>query len=497
MIAALLLLLPALVRGESPQSAVIRLVKHKIVGPLVLTKYGTAWCLTGTCDYVVTNYHVAALFGNPIKYDGTKTAKKGVFLGTGERDYGARRIPLEMGGWQRYNPVRDVAILKFERPIPEHGAPAIFTGELEENEAVVAFSFPKGGRLRQQDGTYLGVFEDGELAFRIPNITSGCSGGLIVNQRGEAVGLLRAVNGDIVAAVPVWSVVEVARKSGLPFPEVKRPAEQPAFGESVSEDDYGVIESTGAPFSTGGVDPRPALPPGAVAGYLRESIAPLPTAHSGDNHHRKREPETVVALRQRAQQMADQMSSLVSVETAVASGYHQDDKFYQDEIRIVAGRQIFKSFKDARERTERLPPLNGTFFGSLWYDLLRTIGTKTSVRIEPKGHMLIGKQSLQVFQFEASPEDDVCSLKVLNSYGFGITATRVYRTACRGEIWTDASANILRISEQLDVPPDSGWSNLSLAILYGWILGPDGAQRLVPYSAAERITQGRAEHEYF
>jgi hypothetical protein len=173
--------------------------------------------------------------------------------------------------------------------------------------------------------------------------------------------------------------LEIARKAGLPFPKVKRPAPQPVFGEFVSEDDYGVIESTGAPFSTGGVNPRPALPPGAVAGYLREAVAPLPAAHPGNDHHRKREPETVIALRQRAQQMADQMSSLLSVETAVASGYHQDDKFYQDEIRIVAGRQIFKSFKDARERTERLPPSNGTFFGCLWYDLI--LGIHFRVRV--------------------------------------------------------------------------------------------------------------------
>jgi hypothetical protein len=425
--------------------------------------------------------------GSPVRLEGQKTAT--LFLDTNEDDTGARRVPRQIGGWQRYNPLRDVAILKFSSGIPNHTSPSIFTGELEEEEKVFSYSYPTGGSFTKIEGKYIGMFEDGELGFDMPGVMPGSSGGLITNEQGQAVALLRATDGQMVQAVPIWVIIDAARKAGLSYSEVKPPVMlAPPIDTTDSEDEIESVESTRAPISRGGIDPKPTLPSITAGLYLKEPISPLPPQHADADHHRPKEPIEVISLRRKAQDMVDQMSNLIALETAISSGYGQEDKPYQYEVRIIKNSQIFKSLYDGKERKHLAPPSNGTVFDNQWYELPKLIGTDMDLRIEPRGRILVGETLtkpgilVHVFQFEARMEDKALAFRAETGWGLGVVTHKVYPVSCRGEIWTDDGLNILRISVYLDIPINTGWNRLNSATLYGWLEEPDQKPILVPYS---------------
>jgi len=55
--------------------------------------------------------------------------------------------------------------------------------------------------------------------------------------------------------------------------------------------------------------------------------------------------------------------------------------------------------------------------------------------------------------------------------------------ACSGDVWTDEDMNILRISEDLELPPSkTRWRNLHAVVLYGWLKKPGEEPTLIPVS---------------
>jgi hypothetical protein len=67
--------------------------------------------------------------------------------------------------------------------------------------------------------------------------------------------------------------------------------------------------------------------------------------------------------------------------------------------------------------------------------------------------------------------------------------------ACQGEVWTDENLNILRITENEELPIEkTKWQKLHAAVTYGWLEQQTKEPRLVPtdiYLQAEFSGDGK------
>src|SRR3954463_802831 len=81
------------------------------------------------------------------------------------------------------------------------------------------------------------------------------------------------------------------------------------------------------------------------------------------------------------------------------------------------------------------------------------------------------------FTLRQQQNDNICVARVKKFWKDWIGTV-----PCHGEVWTDSELNIFRISEQMEMPPQSGVQSYSITILYGWLRHDRLAARLVPAS---------------
>lgn len=454
-----------------PQEVVVKVQAHGWRS----RNYGTAWCLNAECDVLVTNHHVARIVGPHPMVSGVKVAD--TLSATGENDEGAQVLATVIGplklAW-----LRDIALMTTQEPLARKGIRAVpfYPGQLQPDQNVIAFGFP-GGKLESVRGKFLEEQGGGLLLFEMERDTShGFSGGLILDEQGRAVGLLFGSAEDrprFVYAVPVWSLADFVKKARpqlhakLFSGELYRPEAQDRGAEAAV--DVSTMEFPASPQD--GYSPATALP----ESYLRPDEAPDSAPIARNNAS-----PAVLELRRSAQEMSLQMNNFIARQTLLLSHGHA----WQHELQIIDGQQHFRPVNGGKDSLEL--PLHevGPVPGDEWAELVRRIGFDSSLAIEFQRDTTVDNHAVKVFRYAARPEDEVCALRIARPFH----KTWKGSLACSGLIWTDEQSRILRVTQNLTPPPDTGLAGHSIVVLYGW-----WDKRLVPAQMylRSRTTDGK------
>ena len=111
------------------------------------------------------------------------------------------------------------------------------------------------------------------------------------------------------------------------------------------------------------------------------------------------------------------------------------------------------------------------------------VGEEFRLKVHQAADVLVNEQQMKVFQYYASVEDNLCHFLPVEDFAF-FTVSKPVAVACYGEVWTDDDANIIRISEHLELSDKlkayRGWEDLQDVLTYGWLKLADEPPRLVP-----------------
>lgn len=482
-----------------PEQVVVKIkktrprIKESIrkAGLAIRTDYGTGWCLDQECELVVGNHHVAERIGTPLKIKGVNVLR--TYSATGPQDEGAVWVKSPLGYSMKLVPVRDIAIFLMEHPLKGmHGIP-FSPRELREGENVTIYGNPGGGELTRSSATFYKESEDGVLFFKVKAgeekiLIPGISGGLVVNEKNEAVGLVQSIFGDMAGAVPIWSLFDFARKVlpdkyqeifSFPANEVYRP------GKLVAVD----LETQASALakdidpSTDGISPAPVLPE-EYLWYNLERPAPPLTLGTPDATLRRRgeEPPEIQLLRKNAQGMLQKIKDFTAVETDRSGGGRSPEVTTKYNVRMVFGEQTFTNLATGKEVSQLpCPKGNGLTPGGEWSSLPAMVGSELKLKIQQVDDLnLVGWGKVRIFRYEAPAEDKVAGFISCVNYFLFHTETNV-AVATRGEVWTNENLEILRITQELLVPRSTHWQRLRSSVMYGWLQSPTSRERrLVP-----------------
>jgi len=452
------------------------------------SKFGTGWCLDPDCGLVVTNYHVVRVVGSDLRIRGVGVRE--YYLATGENDEGARWMKTAVGLHLRYNPVRDIAILRLQLPLSQKGMHGIapYVGQLLPGQEATIYGYPGGKALAGASGRFVRELRDGLLLFEIRTaetgrmLQGGVSGGLVVDGQDRAVGLLCGFFGQHAFAVPIWSVADVVRKMapehyGALLPQkIYRPA-NPMSADLEAESEL-IDQSVETP--TGGPIPEAVLPGSYLRYGLDQDAAPGRETTALSLTRRTGEPAELRTLRAKAQQMVEGMKNFIAVQTLYLSDGMRTS-VWQHEVRVVYGQQTFRKWPDGKKELSELPyPKQGVIPGEEWTALPSMVGTDLKLKIEAVGELAIREHKVKVFRYEAAAEDDACALRTRRNYGLWHKDWR--RTVvCHGEVWTDEHFDILRITQDLEIPRGQTFVHrFQIVIMYGWLEPPGVGRQVLP-----------------
>ena len=423
-------------------------IKH--LAPISM-KFGTGFCLDPDCRFVGTNYHVAKVMGKYVRIKGVFSAHR--YLDSDPDDAGAEDMNLGWGGSLKYTPAHDLAIYEMRHPVKNFHGIGFDGNDLENGAEVDIYAYPfnwnpKRG-LVHWHGKFIGETQQGLLAFSYEEgrVRGGASGGIVVDSNTKKiVGILNEIGEGkdrIALAVPVRELSGFVTRAQPYLQATLFP--KTVFVSPVAADLYPRYVWARAE----GLSQRPAEPP------------------------------EVVKLRRAAQHLADSMRHFTATET-FAWGRDNPEPEVTDayETLILDGaqrwrRQGNKKFYD----NVPFPPLNGSIVsGDQWSALPRMVGTELDLKIHQAPDAIVGGRTVHVFQYAANVEDSVCLFRSVMSYGFFQRSTTKFYD-CHGEVWTDESGIILRISQALDL--SGPWYRWWGVMTYGW-LEKDGTQYLVP-----------------
>ncbi len=478
--ASLLVFAPQALGQESPfdpNKSVIPISKLKIyvgTGIGASAQFGTAFCLDLRCKYVGTNYHVAVGIGLALKIRGEKVNER--YLDTGPQDEGATlNEALEPGvAPMTYNLARDLAVYELERPLSKKGLQgvAFSLDDLEEDQEVDIYAYPLTDRFRvkrslnKYSAKYVGRAPNGVLAFHFDrsqygqSIRPGASGGLVIDRKSQqVVGVLIGVSKgtNMAIAAPIQSVADFLKK--------------------VKPDLYAEI------FPAAEIE-------GSVLShqFLADFYSPYVPIANADGRVQTRQEELapVKLLRQRAQELADSIKDFIAVQTIAYGGMKNAPPTSQLEIRVMNGVQRFREYPDGSRDLPEVPFPNASPSlrpGAEWSTLPNLVGTDLKLKIVQAKDVAIGGTQIKVFQYHGAAEDNACGFKEIDDYVL-FQRVRLHTVSCSGEVWTDQDCNILRISENDDLPPDSHWRDFHRIVSYGWLKKPGEPSRLIPISFA-------------
>ncbi|HTP70270.1 MAG TPA: serine protease [Dongiaceae bacterium] len=423
-------------------------------------EYGTAFCLDPACRFLCTNYHVEAM-AKPHKIAGDRIIE--TRLATGPHDKEAATVPFANGSSLRFNYSRDLALFELKYPLRGHRGAEFTLDPPEPGQPVDIYVYPLEGvwhdrRLLKFNGRFVGEAASGLFAFEYESIEGhkirpGSSGGIVVDRRSQRiVGVVSAI-----ADYEQWMVFAVPAQSLFDFvsrvhPELARLLFPPAQ------------------------TPQPS-----IAMDLYPQISPSSQEHA--LQFRSQEPPAITVLRGKAQQLANSIQNFVAVQTiewgsqakpvAASAAY---------EIRVIDGYQKFRKYPEGTQdlRDIPFPPLNTTIVpGGEWSELPQLIAGNPRVAIEAMPDSIVEGQSLKVFRYRGSVEDDVCHWRSSLDLGF-FSVNKDVNVECYGEVWTDQDGNILHMSERYDLP--GNWKNYEAVMTYGWLERQGDSRRLVPLS---------------
>jgi len=423
-------------------------------------KFGTGFCLDPDCRFVGTNYHVAKVMGKWVRIKGVFSAHR--YLDSDPNDAGAQDINLVGGGWLKYTEAHDLAIYEMRHPVKDFHGIGFGTDDLEDGVEVDIYAYPfnwnpKRGLVRWH-GKFIGETRQGLLAFRYEEgrIRGGASGGIVVDSKSKKiVGILNEIGeGEdrIALAVPVKELSDFVTRA--------------------------------QPYLQATLFPKTVF----VSPVSADLYPPYHWPHAADLSQRLVEPPEVVKLRHTAQFLVQSMRHFTATET-FAWGRDNGEPEVTDayETLIVDGGQRWRRLGDKKfSDGVPFPPLNASIVsGPEWSELPRMVGTELNLKIHQAPDAIVGGRTIHVFQYIASVEDRVCLFRSVMNFGFFQHSTTNFY-GCHGEVWTDASGIILRISEALDL--SGPWYRWWGVMTYGW-LEKDGTEYLVPVT-----TTTQAEH---
>ena len=470
-----------------PESVVVKITKIRVGFPLKM-EMGTGFCLNSNCDLVATNYHVVALAGLQFKIKGQGVLEK--YLATGPDDDGAvwnKPLDDSTGPPTKYTPVRDLAIFKLNRPLESKGMRGIglYPYQLQEGQEVDIYAYPSNDRplvvglrkLTRFSCVFVLETSDGQLEFRCElsaagrPIRPGASGGIVVDRKTQqTVGILRGVvidENNLAIAVPIWSLADFLFK-------VHPEAYAKLFPVQVYRSQGTNASST-----------EPILPDAYLHGEVREPVQAAPEVSPGTIQRRPQESPTIVLLRNKAQSLADNMKNFIAVERLSFGSGETPSALSQYEIRVIDGDPKFRAYPAGRQELSRLPfpkQIPAVEVGSEWSDLPDMVGTSLGLKMAQVEDIFVDGRRVQVFRYRGQVEDHACKFRSSMNYLF-FQHDWVGTVACSGDVWTDEDMNILRISEDLALPPSkTRWRNLHAVVLYGWLKKTGEEPTLIPVS---------------
>ncbi len=431
--------------------------------------FGTGFCLDAACRFIVTNYHVA-MTTRTDKIKREKIIQR--YLATGPHDQGATAHGLSNGGVLPYATKRDLAIFELRRSLPHHHGLTFSLDELQVGQQVDIYGYPNGiinpiRKLARFPATFKAPTTSGLLAFDYqlsadkPIRIHGASGGIVVDRKTEKIlGILSETNETMALAVPVQTLVEFVSKV------------QPFLVQRI--------------FPTTNVSP--------VSADLYPKFMPAPDHYpkfvprGADRlQHRPEEPYEVSVLRKKAQLLADSMRNFIAVQGfAWGSGDKEPSAEAAYEVRVIDGVQRFRTYPDGKKELEETPypHQNGWVLpADEWATLPKMVGTEFRLKVHQAADVVVNEQRRKVFQYYANVEDNLCPFEPVEDYFF-FTIGKTIAVACYGEVWTDEDANIVRISEHLELSDKlkvyRGWEECQVVLTYGWVKLADEPKRLVP-----------------
>ncbi len=464
----------AVAQTQEFDKTVVPITELKFLGYGIEGKLGTGFCLDPECRFIGTNYHVA-MTARPRKIKGEKIIQR--YLATSPEDEGATLNDGPSMDAMKYTLSRDLAILELRHPLPHHHGVAFSLDDLEFGQEIDIYAYPKESinpfrSLMQFHGTFKGETPQGLLAFDYSlsankAIRPGASGGIVVDSKTQQiVGILNAIeiNGKAIAmAVPVQTLADFVSKV------------QPSL--------VGRIFSSAREISSVSADLYPRFVPAPPAGTLQ---------------NRPEEPVDVKVLRSKAQLLADSMLNFIAVQTfAWGSGNKAPAAEAAYEVRVLDGYQRFREYPDGKKESEEIPHprLNRWVIpADEWSELPRLVGTDFRLKVHEAPDAVVNKQGIKVFQYYSSVEDNLCPFAPVEDFGF-FTITKLVPVACYGEVWTDEDANIIRMSEHLELSDElkayRGWKELQVVLTYGWLQRKDETPRLVPLTITTQAERGK------
>lgn len=405
-------------------------------------KFGTGFCLDPDCRFVGTNYHVAKGMGRYIRIKGVFSAHR--YLDSDPDDAGAQNIRLLDGsGSLKFTPAHDLAIYEMQHPLKHFHGIGFDAHDLENSSAADIYAYPfdcnpKRGLVRWH-GLFLGKTPQGLLAFSYEEgrVRGGASGGIVVDSKTKKIiGILNgAAEGStdrIALAVPVKELSDFVARA--------------------------------QPYLQAALFPRTVF----VSPIANDVYAPYVWPQTEGLSQRPVEPPEVVDLRRTAQQLADSMRNFIAIETFAWGHDNLEPEMTEAyETLMVDGWERWRHPGAKRfNHNVPIPLVAGQFItpGSEWSDLPRRVGTELNLRIHHAPDAVVGGRNVHVFQYEGKVEDSVCGMQYLTYFVFWI---KVKFYECHGEVWTDESGFILRISESYD--PSEPGGRFRGVMTYGWL----------------------------
>lgn len=423
----------------------------------VSMRFGTGFCLDPNCLFVGTNYHVAKLMGRSIRINGTHSTHR--YLDSGPNDAGAQEVKVGGTDVLKYNPAHDLAIYEMRRPLAHlHGIGFDSDDDLATGLEIDIYAYPFEGtpkrKLLHWHGRFLGSTPQGLLSFSYEQgrVRNGASGGIVINSKtGKIVGVLCGFadsKDSVVLAVPVQQLSNFVMRT--------------------------------QPYLQATLFPRTVF----VSPVAPDLYGPYVWSRDGNVSQRSEEPSEVTELRATAQHLADSMRNFIATQT-FAWGHDNGEPQLDDarETLVVDGQQRWRNpgGKKLYENAP-LPSLAESVTpGNEWSFLPRMIGTELHLKIHQAADAVSAGRVIHVFQYAAKAEDRVCAFRTYK----GLRHTTQFYD-CHGEVWTDTSGTILRISESFDLT--GPWRHWWAVMTYGW-LEKDGRRYRVPVTIATQ-----AEH---
>lgn len=450
----------------SAEQTVVPITKLHFYGPLGSVHFGSGFCLDPECRFIVTNYHVAKAMGKHFSIQHESVVER--WLASGPNDEGATT--------EGYNPLHDLAVAELTGGLDHrgfHGLPYNMEDaqDLARGQHVDIYAFPlelnPKRKLQHFRGEYIGVNQNGLLAFSYePNpqhLRGGSSGGLILDGNGCVMAVLarRVVNQDVVLGVPV----EVLS----------------AFVKKIQ------------PYLAARLFPNTTFIPPVEPDIYPEWV---PERANGRLERRPVEPPDIQLLREKAQDVIDGMRFAIAVESyewGTGSAVDDPQAIGYYEVRTFNGYQHYRKYPDGKKEKGDIPdpPLMDFIEpGPAWSYVPHIVAKEYDLAIRRAPDTVWKGQRLLVFQYHGAKEDNVCVMDNQLDLVF-MVHNHIESYDCSGEVWTDHSENIMRISENYYMPDMR--TKVRLIVTYGW-MDIGGRRLIVPITISMEAVKGPHIH---